>query len=127
MIKKIFWIIISIIILYIITIFLSPKLSKSLWETFWLSKFNEQVINLKKKLDNSSTNSWNTSDNIYSWAIDIKNTVVNWIDKTKDAIDEIRVQAQWIEQKYEETKKVLNDVKQIWDWISNIVNTWSVK
>jgi len=127
MFKKILYAIIIIIILYVLIIFLYPDLAKSLWETFWLSKFNDNIIYLKKKLDNwslkynsSSIDSWNTVDKTI-------NTVVEWLDTTKEKIDNIRETAKWVEEKYNETRKVLDDVNKLWEWVSSIINTGAIK
>lgn len=118
--KKIISILIIIVVLYILVIFIKPELAKSIWETLWLTKFNDTVINLKKKLDNPNyTESWSSN-----WTI---NKIVNWIDSTKEKIDNVRETANWVKQKYEQTKKVLNDVETLWNNISGLVNTWAIK
>lgn len=127
MFKKILYTLIIIIVLYVLVIFIYPELAKSLWKTFWLSNFNDNIIYLKKKLDNwsikydtSSSNSWNTVDKAI-------NTVVEWLDTTKEHIDNIRETAKWVEEKYNETKKVLDDVNKLWEWVSSMINTWTLK
>lgn len=134
--KKILWVIIFIVLLYIVLIFFKPLIAEQIAKQIWIEKFNEFIINSKDKLDYVSTKIPTKDDleKAYSWAQDT-------ISDIKENIEDIRWTANDIEEKYndakdfinetwekiENAKEALNDLKKVWDSITNLVNTWSVK
>lgn len=127
MIKKILYILIIILVLYILMIFMYPNLAKSIWKTLWLSNFNDNIIYLKNKLDNGSVKDIKTNVNSWTTVDKAINTVVDSIDTTKEKIDNIRETAKWVEEKYNQTKEILDDVNKLWESVSNLVNTWVIE
>lgn len=150
--KKIFIILLLIVIWYIALIFYKPYLADSIWKPLWLSNFNLTVNYIKHKFDGTSTGVTSTIfiqsgstnpqpipawiqavDTAFSWVTEVKNTVLGWLDSTKERIDNIRETVNWVENQYndakikvEETKKIVNDVSKIANGVSNLANsTWS--
>lgn len=124
--KKIIWLIVLIIVIYIVLIFIKPVIANKIAVSLWIESFNEKVLEIKEKLDDASTKV-PTKDELteaYSGAKDK-------ISDLKDNIDDIRKAAKDLENKYtqakefidetwkklEQTKKTINDLKEvIWSW-----------
>jgi peptidoglycan hydrolase CwlO-like protein len=137
--KKILLMLVVFIVLFLILIFKAPVVADKIWNLFWFYWVSENIVNIKNKFDNAITRIPSkeeviqTYDMAYSWT-------VNAIDKTKDTIDNVRENANKIEEKYnnakefiddtwkkiDEVKSTINDLEQIWNNIKNIVNTWAV-
>ena len=127
--KKILSFIIIIFILYIISIFKVPTLANEIEKLLNIQGFNQQVINIKKKLDNfwAKVPTKDELQNYYSWAL-------NSIEKTKQNIDNIRRKADELEKTYNTTKEKIEDIKQTVEKISEVgkninnimSNTWTV-
>jgi hypothetical protein len=73
-----------------------------------------------------------------SWAIDLKNDIVNWADVTKEKIDSVRATLSWAEKAYnelkdtyweavefiDETSKKIDEAKKIIDAVQSVSNSW---
>lgn len=146
-IKKIFLLLIIIWTSYMILIFLSSNIADWIWNIFWIKSFNERI----------RWNAWNInklSNNIpdaekikewYNKALikvkEYKKNIVNWIDQTKNTIDDFRVTMSWAEDTYNKAKWVLGDtiksanhikdtlgdLDKLSDWIKWTVNTNIIK
>jgi uncharacterized coiled-coil DUF342 family protein len=145
--KKIFWLIVLLWTWYIISIFLAPTFADKIWDLLGIKSFNEQIRNKWWDLNKISTNIPNSKelqksyDNAIKKAWEFKNTVVDWIDKTKNTIDEVRATLSWAEDTidkavnlYDETtetvdklKETFNDVDKMREKITDSVNTENVK
>jgi len=135
-IKKIFWLIVLLFIIYVILIFVKPAFADQIADVLWIKSFNEKVRIIKKWLDVFSTKIPDKEEleETYSWAKEK-------IENLKENIDNIRKSAKDIEKKYEETKEFINettekidkvkesldDLQKVWNSISDIVNTWAIK
>ena len=128
--KKIFWLLVIIFVLYVILIFKAPIFADNIEKLMHNSTiFNEKVRQIKKKLDKLWTKLPTKEDlqKTYSWTIET-------INKTKENIDNLRKKAKELEKNYDEVKqkideaqKTLDKVEKIWNNIREIINTtWSV-
>ena len=142
MIKKIFWTILLLITLYILSIFKAPSIAQNIEDFLGIKWFNEFIINFKKTLDGSATDI-PSKDEFLSWATDIKDKLINWIGTTKEKIDSVRYSlweiedtAEEIKNTYDEAKKfvqeteekieeVKNKASKVSDNIENIANSWT--
>jgi peptidoglycan hydrolase CwlO-like protein len=131
--KKIIWLIILVSITYITLIFVKPVIADKIAKMLWIENINEEIIEIKDKLDYFSTKipSKEELENAYSWAKDK-------ISKLKDNIDDIRETANNLENKYnkavdfidetwkniEKVNKVIGDLQEVWKNIENIINNW---
>jgi len=106
--KKILWLIVLIVTIYILLIFKAPNITTKIEKVLWFSWFTQAVTGTKWKLDKTYTNLPSKSE-AYSWIIDIKNNVINWLDTTKAKIDDIRSAAAWAEKKINEVKKTYDN------------------
>ena len=145
--KKIFWLIVLLWTWYIISIFLAPSLADKIWDLLWIKSFNEQIRNKWWDLNKISTNIPDSKelqdwyDNAIKKASEFKDSVVNWIEATKNEIDWVRATLSGAEDTYNKAKDVfedatetidkikwtLNDVEKMWDSIRWTVNTDAVQ
>jgi hypothetical protein len=135
MIKKIFWFLIFVFVLYILAIFSLPTLADRIWEALKIEKFNEQVRWFKKKLDEVYTNlpskeEWkDTWNKVLSGAIDLKNKVLSWAESIKWVIDDTRETvndyANTLTGAIQDVKKVKEQADWIIKDIENISNSVS--
>ena len=138
--KKIFWLIILIITSYVISIFLAPSFADKIGYLFWIKSFNEQIRWSSWKINEIATDIPSADELQKSYNNTIQ-TVKDWIDKTKNTIDDVRSTLSWAEDTYnkavniyEETtktvdklKETFNDVEQMREKITWAVNTEIVK
>ena len=130
--KKIIWLVILVSITYITLVFVKPVIADKIAKALWIESINEKIIDMKSTLDYFSTRipSKEELENAYSWAKDK-------ISQLKDNIEDIRVTANDLEDKYtntikfiDETWKKIEEVNQaIWDLqkVWNSSNTWSTQ
>jgi len=111
--KKILWLFVLIITIYILLIFKAPNITTKIEKYLWFSWFTEFITGTKWNLDKTYTNIPSKSE-AYSWIIDIKNNIINWLDSTKEKIDSVRWAVVWAEKK-------INEVKQTYDNAVNVV------
>lgn len=121
MIKKFLLSIIILFIWYILLIFTAPNVAWAIEKFLWIDWFNSSIIELKEIFNEKSTNIPST-DELLSWAIDIKNTIVDWVDTTKEKIDTVRETLSWVENTYNEIKEWYNEVKNFID-----TNSWKIE
>ena len=135
-IKKIFWFIILIFVLYIILIFVKPAFADQIADLLWIKSFNEKIRIIKNWIDVLSTKI-PSEEEITDWI----NTTKEKIEDVKDTINDIRETTKDLKEKYEETKEFidetkekidtvkdkLNDLEEIWEGITNLVNTWAIE
>jgi len=117
--KKILLIIFTIIIFYIISIFMFPNISNYIWEKFWLIKFNEKVILFKHKLDNFILNTdidWKiiqTKDKAVNIKQNIDTNIDNFRDNLTDKTNKMR----------DSKDDITNNIETLIDTKDNIINT----
>jgi len=119
--KKIFWLIILVITWYMISIFLAPSFADKIADLFWIQSFNEQIRWSSWKINKIATDipsAWELQDS-YNNTIQ---TVKDWIDKTKNVIDDTRATLSWAEDTinkavefYDNTKETIDKVKNTLD------------
>jgi len=112
--KKILWILVIIITIYILLIFKAPNITTKIEKSIWFSGFTDFVTGTKWNLDKTYTNIPTTGE-AYSWIIDIKNNIINWLNTTKSKIDDVRVIAN-------SANKNINDIKKTYDNAAKFIN-----
>ena len=128
MIKKIFLSLLIIFILYILIIFNIPSLWLKIENILWINWFNNFILKSKKTYDETVTNIptkeevIETYDTVYSWAVELKNNLKEWLDNTKKQVDNIRETLQETKDNYYELKENINEAK---DFIENA--SWTLK
>ena len=142
--KKLILLFVIIFTLYILIIFKLPVLADAIGKSFWLEKFNSFVLTFKSNVDMVSTDTptkqelIDTYTKALSWAIDLKNDIVNWADVTKEKIDSVRANLSWAEKAYnelkdtyweavefiDETSKKIDEAKKIIDAVQSVSNSW---
>jgi len=142
--KKLILLFVIIFTLYILIIFKLPVLADAIGKSFWLEKFNSFVLTFKSNVDMVSTDTptkqelIDTYTKALSWAIDLKNDIVNWADVTKEKIDSVRATLSWAEKAYnelkdtyweavefiDETSKKIDEAKKIIDAVQSVSNSW---
>jgi len=126
--KKFFLVIIIIITSYILIIFKLPELWANLGNLFWTTKFNEFLLKNSDTFNNTVTDIpskeelINTYSKAYSWAIKIKDTVVDSAETIKGNIDDVRVTLSWAESKINNIKDKYKEAK---DFIET--NSWKIQ
>ncbi len=102
-----------------------PSVTDPLAKSMWVSWYNSFVRSFKKNLDQVSTDIPTKSEIIewgkaaYSWAIDIKWTVVDGIGTTKKTIDTVRGGVVEVQSTYDEARETLNQAQQVIESTSN--------
>lgn len=102
MLKKILLLVPCLIILYLVTVFMSPKISSTLEWSLWVPGTTEKIQQWKEKFDDIVTNV-PSREEFKSWALDISNTLKGWLDTTKEKIDNVRSTLSWAQDGINET------------------------
>lgn len=126
--KKILLMLVILITIYILIVFKVPELWKSLGELFWTTNFNEFILKHSDTFNKTVTDIptkdelIDTYNKAYSWAIDIKDNVIDWAETVKSTIDDIRVTLSWAEDK-------INNVKDKYDQAKDFIdsNSWRIQ
>jgi len=122
--KKFFYIIIIIIVTYTVLIFIKPVIANQIADILWIRSFNENVIEIKKKIDYVSTKipSKDEINSAYSWAKDK-------ISDFKENIDTVREKAEWLKDIYgnakdfiDTTGEKIESVRDSIDWFNKLEN-----
>lgn len=141
-IMKLISFLIIIVVLFWIIVFVKPDLAKTIETKIGLNWVTEKISSSRDEINNTATSvvppsiSEKYSETI-SWAMDIWDKFVDWVNITKGKIDEIRTTLSWAEDTYHkarevidetttkvnEVKKIVDDVKSLW----NIEMTWSLE
>jgi len=107
--KKLFSILILIVVWYLLLIFLAPNISDKIDSIIWLNGLTKEIKDIKSDLDKNSVSDLSDA---YSWAI-------KKIDETKGKIDDIRSTANEVEKTYNQVSDTVESVKKTVDNISN--------
>lgn len=109
--KKIILFILSVIVFYIISIFLLPSVSSYLSEKLWLIEFNNSVIKIRSDFNDFITNfdiTWKYSETKNS-VFEIKQNVENQVWETKKQIETIQTSVEKTKASIEETTNAVNN------------------
>lgn len=134
--KKIFSIFLILIVSYILIIFKLPNLATYIWESLWIEGFNEFVIVVWEKYNQVVTDLptqeevLETYNSTVSWAIEIKDTIVDWLETTKSYVDNIRLTLSWADETIDDISTTISELKEnyddtveiIWDTMEDINN-----
>lgn len=126
MIKKLWFSILIIIVLYILAIFNAPVLADNIEKFIWTDWFNQKMRDFKASLDWIPVQD-NLSD-IYnktlSWAEWISNEAVWKVNDVKNSIDDVRWTLSWAVNTYKEVKNTIDETKtQVENGINSLKNT----
>jgi aryl-phospho-beta-D-glucosidase BglC (GH1 family) len=98
------------IIWYGITVFVAPDTASSIDSTLWIPWFSENIRGTKSNFDSAITDIPSLEE-FKSWALDLKDTVVQWVETTKDTIDSVRWWAQKAEDTFNQAKDTYDSTK----------------
>lgn len=121
MLKKLFWSLILLWVLFVLSVFKAPELATSIANLAGFPNLPEKIQSFKWTYDNvltdiptqeELTNQYNST---LSWALEFKENIVNWVNTTKDKVDSLRETLSWAEQKIEDLKETYNDAKDFID------------
>jgi len=121
---------------YWVTVFSSPETASKIDAMIGMPWFSENIRGSKANFDTIVTDIPSINE-FKSGALDIKDTVIDWVATTKDTIDSVRWWVQKVEKTYNDArdivdgingkvtdiKNTLDDVQSLWQNISNVVNT----
>jgi hypothetical protein len=119
--KKLILILLIIWISYILIIFKLPTLASTISENLWLKNIQNFIIKFKKDVDRVSTDPAikdkiiDSVNKTVSWGIDLKNKIVDRVDKTKEKIDDVRKTLSWAEEKFNSLKESYNKAMELVD------------
>lgn len=121
MLKKIFWTAILLFILFVLAVFKAPEVAKSVANIIGYPNLPESITKLKWTYDQVVTDIPSKEElekqynSTISWAIELKENIVNWVQTTKNKVDSLRETMSWAEQKIEDLKGSYNDAKEFID------------
>lgn len=110
MITKIILLLLIPVIWYGMTVFIAPESAQKIDAIIWIPWFSENIRWVKNNLDTLVTDIPSASE-FKSWALDIKETVTQWVITTKDTIDTVREWAQKVEETYNQAKDTYDSTK----------------
>jgi methyl-accepting chemotaxis protein len=108
--KKLLSLIILIFVLYGVSVFLLPGVATKIDILIWMPGLSDAIKGSKSTIDSTVTNIPSIKE-FKSWAIDIKDKVVDWVEMTKETIDTIRSWAQKVEETYDTALDTYNNLK----------------
>lgn len=123
MIKKIILLCVIIIIGFWISAFQFPSVSRQIEWFIWLDGLTDTLHWIQSQVNQISTDIPSldevkqTYTEVYSWALDIKDSVVQWLDTTKESLDGVRKTLSGAEDIYNEAKDTFDSAKQ---WLGDI-------
>lgn len=112
---------VMVIILFVLTVFKAPDLAKSISELAGFPNLPANIISIKTTFDWVITDIptkeelENQYNEALSWAIELKGKIVDWVQSTKNTVDDLRETMSWAEQKIEDIKETYNDAKEFVD------------
>jgi hypothetical protein len=121
MIKKLILSLIILFVWYILLIFTMPSVASAIEQLLWIGWFNQKVIDIRDSFNNKTT-TIPSKDELLSWALDLKNNIIDWVDTTKEKIDSFRETMSGVEDTYNDLKDWYNEVKDFID-----TNSWKIE
>lgn len=136
MFTKLFSLLVIVTAWYGATAFIAPETANRIDSVIWMPWLSQKITWFKSNFDDIVTDIPSVEE-FKSGALDIKETVIDWVNTTKETIDDVRWWAQKIENTYNDAREVvddlswkveniktaLDDVQWLWDSISNVINT----
>ena len=128
MIKNIFLLIVILVAGYMVIVFQSPQLASNIEKTIGIEWIGNQIREFKNTTDSIVTDVPSREEfekayeEIYTWALEWKETIQDWAEKTKDAIDTVRETVSWAQDTYNEIKEGIDDAVEFID-----SNSWKIK
>ena len=119
--KKIFWLIVLVVVWYCISIFLAPTFADKIADLFWIQSYNEQIRWTTKNINKISTNVPNVDELQKTYSDTIK-SVKDWIEKTKNIIDDTRATLSWTEDTINKAVDIYDKVSETWKKIKDTLN-----
>ena len=130
MIKKLLFIILIIVTLYIVSIFISPALADKIESSFGFTWFNQKIRDLKSWVDSTYTNIPSKEEFLETYdqakiQAELKaKDALNWVNEVKWNIDEVRSTLSWAAKTYNEVKTSIETTKaQVETWVNAIKTT----
>ncbi|MDD3793997.1 MAG: hypothetical protein PHI37_04240 [Candidatus Gracilibacteria bacterium] len=117
MIKKLFFIIVLILTLYIVLIFISPALADKIESTLGFEGLNEKIRTLKSSMDDTYTNIpskdqfLNTIDEVKNQAEIKTKDALDGVNEVKNTIDGVRSTLSGAASTYSEIKGSIDETK----------------
>ena len=109
--KNIAFSLLSVFVLYIILIFVSPATANVISTALWITNLQQTIVELKAQLDATST--WTSSGSLLSWALDLQQEIIDGFDDAKDKIDAIRETLYKIEDTYNTLATTYTEVSEV--------------
>lgn len=119
--KKIFWFIILLWTLYIILVFLATDSVKKIEKIVWGEGTAQKIVDMKNVFNditvdvptqNELSEQYNST---VKSVVNIKDTIIDWIDTTKGTIDSVRETLSWAEDTYNQVKDTYDQAKEVID------------
>ncbi len=126
--KKLLLILLIFFLFYIISIFKFPAFAVIVWTLLWTENFNEFMLKFSDTYNEvvtdipSKDEVLDTYNKTISWAIIVKDKIVNWLDTSKSFIDEVRVTFSWSEEKINEIKENIDSIKDTYEDTKEIID-----
>jgi len=120
MIKKLLLSIVILFVGYVLLIFSAPNIAWAIEQLLWLDGLNQKIIDFRDSFNDKST-SIPSKDELLSWALDLKDNIIEWVDTTKEKIDSFRETMSWVEDTYNDLRDWYNEVKDFID-----TNSWKI-
>jgi len=116
---------------YGVTVFAAPEVAGKIDAFVWIPWFSEKIRGSKANFDTVITDIPSLNE-FKSWALDIKDTVVDGVATTKDTIDSVRGWAQKVEETYnsavetyDSTKQALDEANRKITEFQSLLNGWA--
>ena len=117
MFQKLFWVLILLAVTYTAGVFYAPEPTDKIASIVWLETYNDFVRSFKSTLNDVSTDIPTKEELVeggraaFSWALDIKDTVIDGISSTKETLDTVRSTLSGAESTYKDAKETFDKAK----------------
>jgi len=107
--------------LFVLSVFKAPDVASSVAAMFGYPDLPTKIISIKWRYDTvvtdipSQEELKNQYNSTLSWALELKENIINWVNTTKDKVDSIRESMSWAEQKIDDLKDTYDDAKEFID------------
>ena len=106
-----------IFVLFILCVFKAPEVAKSIANVTGFPNLPDKILSFKWSYDTVVTDipsKQELSDkynSTLSWALELKENILNWVDSTKETVDSLRETMSWAEQTIEDLKDAYSEAK----------------
>ncbi|MCH2189015.1 LXG domain-containing protein [Candidatus Gracilibacteria bacterium] len=118
--KNIAFSLLSVFVLYIILIFVSPATANVISTALGITNLQQTIVELKAQLDATSTGT--SSGSLLSGALDLQQEIIDGFDDAKDKIDAIRETLYKIEDTYNTLATTYTEVSEVVQTIGSTVD-----